>query len=370
MHVLLVKNATECLPVRKPVLASAADVRTAVATLGAAAVAASSPSLIIVVGEDVSAEALAAEIGVSASALGAAAASGALCLARRPWLSACMRQQDLLSVEPAQRVGLFRGSLCDVGCSDASFGSMSLLPPPPPQAAAQPTVVDTRVPGLRLGLGFISEALEEHLFKSSLFAGSLPIAGESLDAYMARMAGAERLSRGAGGSLDRLVYGKDDAEWPAEVLEIFASAVRAGLTGDAVAARPDALHALLYSAHAEMQQHCDSWLAYGEVIAGISLGAPAVLRMVTQGRPEERVILPRASIYAMTGASRRSLQQLPAGGGLPSDAWRHGICDVNRPPPLPHPAVAMAATWNPLGLRASITLRCMRATASPKASSG
>jgi len=310
-------------------------------------------ALVVVVGEGVPACALAAAAGVRASELRALAASGALRVARTPWLSRCLRDEALHDVSPAELVD----------CGGAAPAPPAAAAPPAagpaagPAAAAAPRLVRTRVPGLALLLDCISPAVEQALFESALFAGSLPAAGEARPAWLARMEGLNRVSRGQAGSLRRRVYGEElpPARWPPELLRIFSAAVRAGVAGDLVAVCPDSVHPLLYPPEANMPPHCDSWLAWGGYIFGISLGASAVLQMTTDGDDEVRVTLPRASAYVMAGAARRSLRPLPASGGLPADAWRHAITKINAEGAAP-PA------WNALGLRASITLRCTRST--------
>ena len=332
-HKLLVANAQDVLRhCVSAVIGDTADVR---AALDALLSGAGAGSLIVVVGEDVSAAALAGCVGD----LRLLVESGALRVACTPWLSQCLREKTLLDVPPPRVL------------------------PAAPAAAAAPRLVATRVPGLLLLLDCISPAVERTLFESALFEGSLPKPNEAQGAWFARMDAEYRASSGKPGSPRRRVYGEElpPARWPRELLEIFSAAVRAGVAGGDVVVRPDSVHPLLYSPGAKMPAHCDSWHAYGGYIFGISLGASATLQMTTNDDGDGKeasvaVKLPRRSVYAMTGAARRSLRPLPEGGGLPADAWRHAITEIKSD----HDAAWNA--WNALGLRASITLRVARST--------
>lgn len=90
-----------------------------------------------------------------------------------------------------------------------------------------------------------------------------------------------------------------------------------------------------YPGKAIFAAHFDSRFQWGEVVLGVSLGAPCMLRChpVDKNLRYVNVSLPRRSAYVMTGQAR--------------DQWKHSIHGVRNTP----------CPWNRSGMRRSLTLR-------------
>ena len=238
--------------------------------------------------------------------------------------------------------------------STASVSSAAGGPPPAkkPRAAREACIVmrDDFPAGFALACDYFDERAEHELMHSELFAGAQPRAGESEAAYFARM----------GEPAARRHLACDSSAVPRWPLDVLATATRDGLCGSWIVARPTKAHNLLYLPGGTMQPHADSWLCHGAVIFGVTLGAPAVLTLSKERCKDSatKIELPRRSIYALTGAARRALTR-EADGALSPGTYLHSISKVNLPDGDAAAARADKA-WNPLCLRASITLRAPR----------
>ena len=103
---------------------------------------------------------------------------------------------------------------------------------------------------------------------------------------------------------------------------------------------PTRLACQSYLPGGSFQIHWDSRYHWGEFVAGVTLGASCVIRFVKQPHgPTVNVLLPRRSVYVMTGESRV--------------AWKHGIFYTGRED-------TARPSWNPDGCRRSYTLRATK----------
>jgi len=97
------------------------------------------------------------------------------------------------------------------------------------------------------------------------------------------------------------------------------------------------------SGGSEFRGHFDSRYKWGESVVGVTLGSGCKMYFTQKGHKVE-LELPRRSIYIMTGDARTE--------------WKHGISKMSSKNlnVFPEPP-----TWNPLGMRRSITLRSTKA---------
>jgi hypothetical protein len=119
-----------------------------------------------------------------------------------------------------------------------------------------------------------------------------------------------------------------------------------------------------------MIPHCDSWHKSGAAIFGVSLGAAAELTMRRGPGDKEknkvRVLLPRGSIYALTGEARRpgAVEARRPGAACSGSEWEHSVwmhsVYMSFKDPAAVPQQPPPPAWNHLGLRYSLTLRCSR----------
>ena len=238
------------------------------------------------------------------------------------------------------------------------------------------------VRGLHVAYNVISPK-EEQALTLAHFGRDLPRSDDSLASY--------KQSHDVRPT-DRVIGSGSGMPWraspDARLLAALRTALEAGLCdppGAAAAAAalvlpvPDSVYPLLYLPPPRppparggglMMPHCDSWHKWGAAIFGVSLGAAAELTMRRgPGDAEEnkvRVLLPRGSIYALTGEARRpgAGEARRPGAACSSSEWEHSVwmhsvymtfkdpAAVPQQPPLP--------AWNHLGLRYSLTLRCSR----------
>lgn len=123
-------------------------------------------------------------------------------------------------------------------------------------------------------------------------------------------------------------------DWPDDYFKLVNQIRDCGLVPGYVP--PDYCFRIAYPVGAGFFRHYDSRHRWGEVIVGVTLGQSGVMYFVPKdGRDSIRVVLPRRSIYVMSGASRYD--------------WKHGI-DKHQPT---HPS----PSWNSNNLRISLTLR-------------
>jgi hypothetical protein len=180
------------------------------------------------------------------------------------------------------------------------------------------------IEGLHLATDCFSEEVEKRIFLSGYKEGTNEriINGETVPWRAGRVSG--------------------PSEWPDDYFKLVNLIRDCGLFPGYVP--PDYCFRIVYPEGAGFFHHYDSRHRWGEVIVGVTVGQSGVIYFVPKdgqesllppGRDSIRVVLPRRSIYVMSGASRYD--------------WKHGI--VKHRPTHPSPS------WNTNNLRISLTLR-------------
>ena len=95
---------------------------------------------------------------------------------------------------------------------------------------------------------------------------------------------------------------------------------------------------------AEFRMHFDSRYKWGESVVGVTLGQGCSMYFIKAGE-RVNIELPRRSIYVMTGDART--------------LWKHGIAKLSAKNTAKF--TEPSPSWNPYGMRRSITLRSTKA---------
>ncbi|KAL9187624.1 hypothetical protein ACHAXT_006002 [Thalassiosira profunda] len=178
------------------------------------------------------------------------------------------------------------------------------------------------VEGLHVALNCFTEAEEERIF---------------------RAIGSDHAMMGVGDKQRRWgASGPTHPTFPEEDFYRLLNVVRdSGLWNNGPLVPPDYCLPLVYPVGASFRAHFDSAYRWGEVVIGVTLGQQARMRFYSGRKPREpaTVVLPRRSIYVMSGPSRYD--------------FKHGILQQK----LSDFGDDKRISWNPNNLRKSLTFR-------------